>query len=243
MHHHLSAKTSESNYTLLPERLLWHAALVGSIAIAAGFGLHLAVPTLQPTIPLLIVVIGLLHLLPLAFVLLMVHPRRRLNARTRMMKAVSWRGNEQVLDVGCGNGILTFEAARHLTTGKAIGIDVWDHNSGQQTAHDFQRNAQIEGVAERVELREVDARTMTFADASFDVIFASLSLHHTGSRADRAQAVKEMVRVLKPGGTILLYDIFPIIGGAVHDLRHLGVTRVQRLDGHLIQILQAHKTA
>jgi arsenite methyltransferase len=243
MHSHFSATTPNSNYTLNPERLLWHAALVGSLAIAAGFVLHISVPTLQPTVPLLIVVIGLVHLLPLAFVLLMVRPSRRLNARNQMMNAVSWRGDEQVLDVGCGNGILTFEAAKHLKTGKAVGIDIWDHSAGQQTADHFRRNAQIEGVADRVELREVDARTMPFPNASFDVIFASLSLHHTGNRADRAQVVKEMVRVLKPGGSILFYDIFPIISGASHDLQHLGITRIQRLGGHLIQILRADKVS
>jgi arsenite methyltransferase len=242
MHHHLSSRNPESNFTLLPERLMWHAAIVGSLALALGFGLHLFVPSLQPTVPLVLVAVGVIHWLPLAFLLIMIRPDRRLNARSQMINAVPWRGDEQVLDVGCGNGIFVLEAAKHLKTGKGIGIDIWDHSAGQQTADDFRRNAQIEGVADRVELREVDARTMPFADASFNVIFASLSLHHMGNRADRAQVVKEMVRVLKPGGIILLYDAFPVIGGAKHDLHHLGL-KFQRLDGHFIQTLKAQKPA
>lgn len=242
MHHPLSTRTLGSNYTLLPERLMWHAALVGSLAIAAGFVLHISVPALQPAVPLLLIVVGVIHLLPLAFLLVMIRPGRRLNARTQMMNAVSWRGDEQVLDVGCGNGILTFEAAKQLKSGKAIGIDIWDHSAGQQTADDFRRNAQIEGIVDRVELREVDARTMPFPNVSFDVIFASLSLHHMGNRADRAQVVKEMVRVLKPGGTILLYDAFPVIGGAKRDLGQLGL-RLQGLGGYFIQILKAEKVS
>lgn len=52
----------------------------------------------------------------------------------------------------------------------------------------------------RIEFRESDARRMPFDDAAFDVVFASLSLYHAGSRADRTRVLAEMKRVLKPGG-------------------------------------------
>src|ERR1700727_2125171 len=45
--------------------------------------------------------------------------------RDRMLKMISWRGDEQVLDVGTGRGLLLVGAARHLQSGKATGIDVW----------------------------------------------------------------------------------------------------------------------
>lgn len=46
--------------------------------------------------------------------------------RDRMLKLHNWRGDEQVLDVGTGRGLLLVGAARRLTTGHATGIDIWN---------------------------------------------------------------------------------------------------------------------
>src|SRR5215831_4239697 len=45
--------------------------------------------------------------------------------RDRMLSSIPWRGDEQVLDVGCGRGLLLVGAAQRLTTGKATGLDRW----------------------------------------------------------------------------------------------------------------------
>lgn len=233
MHHH------QSNYQLIPERMMIYVGLAGVVSILASFIAPRLVNPLPSVAAPLLLMVGLILLLPLVMLMVMLRVNRRLAARDQMMKAVQWRGDEQVLDVGCGNGILLLEAAKRLQTGKAWGIDIWEHNAGQQTADLLRQNARIEGVADRVELREVDARHLPFDDASFDVIFASLSLHHVGNRADRKQAIQEMVRVLKPGGRILIYDAFPVMWGAKQDLQPL---RVQHLNGHFIQIMQADKS-
>jgi arsenite methyltransferase len=47
----------------------------------------------------------------------------KLRLRDRLLDTVAWRGDEQVLDAGCGHGLLLLGAARHLTSGRAIGID------------------------------------------------------------------------------------------------------------------------
>ena len=158
-----------------------------------------------------------------------------------MIHAVNWLGSEQVLDVGCGNGIVLLAAAKHLTTGKATGIDIWVEGSGEQSAQILCKNAALEGVAERVDLQEVDARKMPFADASFDVVFASLSLHHMGDNSDRQRAASEMLRVLKPGGAILIYDVLPIANQVAHMLRELGASRAERLDGFVVRTLRIQK--
>src|ERR1700730_10766018 len=45
--------------------------------------------------------------------------------RERVLNSITWHGNETVLDVGCGHGLMLIGAAKRLTTGKAIGVDIW----------------------------------------------------------------------------------------------------------------------
>jgi ubiquinone/menaquinone biosynthesis C-methylase UbiE len=68
-------------------------------------------------------------------------------------------------------------------------------------------NVEREGVADRVEIRTADMRAMPFADATFDVVVSRAVIHNVYSKGDRAQAVQEIARVLKPGGVALIDDI------------------------------------
>src|ERR1700743_3112215 len=127
--------------------------------------------------------------------------------RDRMLKMITWRGDEQVLDVGTGRGLLLVGAARHLTSGKAVGIDVWStkdlsSNSLERT----QTNIEVEGVKDRVELRSDDARKLSFPDNTFDVVLSNLCIHNIPDNEGRSQACLEIARVLKPGGTAIISD-------------------------------------
>jgi SAM-dependent methyltransferase len=169
-------------------------------------------------------------------------PRARRRARRRMLDAVPWRGDERVLDVGCGNGFLLVEAAKRLTTGKATGIDVWLADAGGQSGEALWRNARLEGVADRIEVRDADARVLPFADGTFDVVLASLMLHHAGRAADRERELRELARVVKPGGTVVLYDLLPVIAGAARRLRASGLDEVER-SGRVMAVLAARRPA
>jgi arsenite methyltransferase len=127
--------------------------------------------------------------------------------RDRMLKMISWRGDEQVLDVGTGRGLLLVGAARRLQSGKATGIDVWSTKdlSGNSLAR-TEANIEAEGVKEKVELRSDDARKLSFPDATFDVVLSNLCIHNIPDAEGRAQACREIARVLKPGGTALISD-------------------------------------
>ena len=81
---------------------------------------------------------------------------------------MNWRGDEAVLDVGCGSGMLLNGAAAKLTTGKAIGIDVWATNSGGGDFDLLMRNIKAEGVMEHIEFQEVDAKGTDTIDAAKD---------------------------------------------------------------------------
>jgi SAM-dependent methyltransferase len=127
--------------------------------------------------------------------------------RDRMLNMISWRGDEQVLDVGTGRGLLLIGAARRLTTGKSTGIDVWSTKdlSGNSLAR-TEANVEAEGVKDKVELRSDDARKLSFPDSSFDVVLSNLCIHNIPEEKGRAQACREIARVLKPGGTALISD-------------------------------------
>ncbi|MBV9211155.1 MAG: class I SAM-dependent methyltransferase [Acidobacteria bacterium] len=134
--------------------------------------------------------------------------RGKLSLRDRVINSIEWRGDERVLDVGCGHGLMLIAAAKRLTSGRAVGIDLWQKedqagNSREATLE----NARLEGVAERVELRDGDARELPFADDSFDIILSSWALHNIYEKEGRARAIKEIARVLKPGGQVRIVDI------------------------------------
>ena len=127
--------------------------------------------------------------------------------RDRMLAMVRWTGAENVLDVGTGRGLLALGAAKRLTTGTAIGIDVWNAKDLTGNSADaFLTNAEAEDLVERVEVRNADARQLPFPDASFDVVVSNLCLHNIAERQGRAGACREIARVLKPGGVALVSD-------------------------------------
>src|SRR5262249_46711936 len=132
----------------------------------------------------------------------------KVHARERFLDLVPWRGDETVLDVGCGRGLLLIGAARRLTTGKAMGIDVWQNVdlSGNRPEATIE-NARREGVTERVEVKDGDARQLPFDARSFDVVVSGMALHNIPDASGREQAIREIARVLKPGGHVALMDI------------------------------------
>src|SRR5262249_45255731 len=89
------------------------------------------------------------------------------------------QGDERLLDVGCGRGAVLLMAAQRLPRGRAVGIDVWSAKDQSGNAEQVtRRNADLEGVADRVELHTADMRQLPFEDGSFDVVVSSLAIHN-----------------------------------------------------------------
>ncbi len=132
----------------------------------------------------------------------------KVREREKLLDYISWTGAERVLDVGCGRGLMLIGAAKRLSTGKATGIDIWQAEdlSGNRPEATLQ-NAEREGVAERVEVRTADMRKLPFPDASFDAVVSCAAIHNLYQAADREQAIREIARVLAPGGQAVIDDI------------------------------------
>jgi arsenite methyltransferase len=131
--------------------------------------------------------------------------------RDFMLNLHTWRGDENVLDVGCGRGLLLAGAAKRIAalsgSGHATGIDVWSNvDMGGNSAAATQHNLDLEGISSLRTLISQPAQEMPFPDASFDVIVSNLCLHNIYDAPTRRQALQQIVRVLKPGGIALISD-------------------------------------
>lgn len=105
---------------------------------------------------------------------------------------------QRVLEVGCGTGDDARDIA-HLVgpTGHVVGLD----NSQAMIAEAKHRAA---GIRLPLEFQVGDAMHMTYADASFDAVRADRSFMHI---PDPVKALAEMVRVTRPGGRVLVYEV------------------------------------
>ena len=152
----------------------------------------------------------------------------KLHLRDKIIASIPWRGDERVLDVGCGHGMMLLAAAKQLTSGRAIGIDIWSQmDQADNNPESTLANARMENVADRVEVQNADARSLPFPDNSFDVVVSSFVIHNLNRPADRKQVMLEIARVLKPGGQLAIADIRHT-GQYARTLRSLGWTNVQR---------------
>jgi ubiquinone/menaquinone biosynthesis C-methylase UbiE len=145
-----------------------------------------------------------------------------------LLDTLHLRGDERILDLGCGRGAVLLLAAQHVTTGRAVGVDLWrlGDQSGN-SAEATRRNAIAEGVADRVELHTGDMTALPFEDNRFDVVVSSLAIHNIRGRAGREKAIDEAVRVLRPGGRLIIADIW---GTSKHEayLAKIGMSNVTR---------------
>ncbi len=125
-----------------------------------------------------------------------------------LLDQLKLRGDERILDMGCGRGAVLLMAAQHLTTGRAVGVDLWRRvDQSGNALETTRRNARAEGVVDRVELHTADMTALPFEDSSFDVVVSNLAIHNIRGSAGREKAIDEAVRVLRPGGRLLIADI------------------------------------
>ena len=120
----------------------------------------------------------------------------------------AWRGDEAVLDIGCGRGLVAIAAARRAPRGYVTGIDLWQEAdlAGNSPAA-MHTNAVAAGVADRLTIDTGDARALPYPDASFDVVASMTAIHNIPDAVGRTQAIAEAWRVTRSSGQIMIYDI------------------------------------
>ena len=185
-----------------------HIVFGSLLALTASIGLAWPSPHSIPAS--LSIGAALVAALLLSYAAVMLRSSRvgKKRVRDRLVDALALSGNERVLDAGCGLGLVLIGCARRLTTGKAVGIDLWAAKDLSNNHPEATRaNAAAEGVADRVDIETGDITQLPFPDASFDAVISMTVIHNIPSREGRDQALRELVRVLKPGGRIAIFDL------------------------------------
>jgi ubiquinone/menaquinone biosynthesis C-methylase UbiE len=125
--------------------------------------------------------------------------------RTKIADLARLQPGEEVLDVGCGTGTLAMVARQRVgETGRVSGIDPSAQMIARASHKAVRRNLVIDfqvGVIEQ----------LAVPDQSFDVVLSTFMMHHLPDDLKR-RGVREIARVLKPGGRLLVLDMKGPVG-------------------------------
>jgi SAM-dependent methyltransferase len=128
--------------------------------------------------------------------------RGRFAVWRRLFEGMRLTGRERIVDLGCGRGAVLIMAARKVPQGHAIGVD------GERRLRRTVGNAQVEQVT--VDLLPTDLRkleNLPIETGTVDLVVSNLALHHIDEEATRAKVIAEAVRILRPGGRVVIADL------------------------------------
>lgn len=125
--------------------------------------------------------------------------RGRFTVWRRLLDGVRLTGRESIVDLGCGHGAVLMLAARKVPQGHAIGVDRESRLNRTVT------NAKAEQVKVDL-LSAADLGELPIETGTVDLVVSSLALHRIGEEAGRTKAIAEAVRILRPGGRVLIAD-------------------------------------
>lgn len=128
--------------------------------------------------------------------------------RAAMLDAAELRPGMRALDVGCGTGSLVVELVR-----RHPGVEVTGLDPDPLALRRARRKLERAGLEARLDEGFADA--LPYADGSFDRVFSSFMFHHL-SRPAKEGMLREVQRVLVPGGALHLADF----GGEAHGHEH-----------------------
>ena len=139
-------------------------------------------------------------ILALLFVLIWNGAVVKPKAIERFLREIPWGGNEIVADVRCGSGMLMSRASGRLTTGYALGLEAVRQGRLRERSGSFPNTS--EGEFGTQMFTSADSRSLPIRDEAFDVAVSGFGARRFRKLADRILLMDELVRILKPGGTI-----------------------------------------
>jgi len=108
----------------------------------------------------------------------------------RILDDLQLQGDETVLGMGCGRGAVLLATAKRLPRGRAVGlVDLWQADQTDNSPSATLANAELEGVADRIELHTGDMTALPFDDNSFDAVVSSLAIHNVAGHDGRRRAI------------------------------------------------------
>ena len=112
-----------------------------------------------------------------------------------------------ILDIGCGNGNLVIKGAKLSAKRWFQGIDYWGAN-WEYSLNQCKINAAIEGVESSVSFDQGTASKLPYAANTYDAVVSCLTFHEVKDVDDKLICIREALRVLKPNGTFVFFDLF-----------------------------------
>ena len=155
------------------------------------------------------VTFGIVGLIFLAQVVIFLHTtiRGKLRVWDRLLDELHLQGDESLLDLGCGRGAVLIAAAARLPHGSAVGIDIWrSQDQSGNRPEVAAANAAAAGVSDRLRLDTGDMNQLPYDSGTFDVVTSALAVHNIPTTEGRTAAIREAVRVLRPGGRLVIVD-------------------------------------
>jgi arsenite methyltransferase len=146
-------------------------------------------------------------------------------------KYIKWDEINMSLDVGCGKGLLLIGAAKRLSNGRSLGIDIWSANDQSNNSQSATiENAALAGVSDKIQIQTADARNLPYENDTIDLVMSHWVVHNIETETEQIKCLNEMYRVLKPGGAIILADIQNVSKYKQH-IQKLGATKIEFDDG------------
>jgi SAM-dependent methyltransferase len=133
----------------------------------------------------------------------------RLGLDTRLIELSSAGRTGRLLNAFCGTGSLAVSFGKSIVSGEVVATDRWKPTKKQPDPSGRVRdNIRIEGVGHVVRVQEADPLQLPFKAGYFNVVGSRFGL--SSSRKDRRKALLELLRVLKPGGYLVLAESLPV---------------------------------
>ena len=131
----------------------------------------------------------------------------KLKHRDRILGLFAFSGNERVLDIGAGSGLLAVGVASKLSSGRVTAIDLWQpQDLTDNTKNALLANARLELVENKIEVLKAAVPGSGLPEATYDLILSNRALSRLNTPELRKEACQEINLLLKDNGVAILSD-------------------------------------